>query len=119
MRFFTIGIGNGISPFLIQGVAKAGRGDYDFVKDDENIEQKTQYLIKSAITPLLKDFKITFSGKAYPTLPKADKLGFVKKNERFELLIFLDKAFVDGASSEEVKIEYYDSFANQKYSVNV
>jgi len=47
MRFFTIGIGNGISPYLIQGVAKAGNGDYDFVKDEENIEQKTQYLISS------------------------------------------------------------------------
>lgn len=41
MRFFTIGIGNGISPVLIQGVAKAGLGDYEFVKDNENIELKT------------------------------------------------------------------------------
>ena len=41
MRFFSIGIGNGISPYLIQNIAKAGRGDYDFVKDDENIEEKT------------------------------------------------------------------------------
>ena len=38
----------------------AGKGDYDFVKDEENIEEKTQYLISSAITPVLDDIKITF-----------------------------------------------------------
>ena len=71
MRFFTIGMGNGISPILIQGVAKAGLGDYDFVKDDENVEEKTQYLIDSAITPLLKDFKVVFSkpGQVIKTIP--------------------------------------------------
>lgn len=60
MRFFTIGIGNGISPSLIQGVAMAGNGDYDFVKDEENIQEKTRYLISSAITPVLSDIDISF-----------------------------------------------------------
>lgn len=60
MRFFTIGIGNGISPSLIQGVAMAGNGDYDFVKDEENIQEKTRYLISSAITPVLSDIEISF-----------------------------------------------------------
>ena len=55
MRFFSIGMGTNISPYLIQNIAKAGRGDYDFVKDDENIETKTKYLIQSSISPLLKD----------------------------------------------------------------
>lgn len=85
MRFFTIGIGNGISPSLIQGVAMAGRGDYDFVKDSENIDEKTQYLISSAITPVLTDIEVTFDQPAMVSqaIPEAQQIGFIKKNERF------------------------------------
>jgi len=87
MRFFTIGIGNGISPYLIQGVAMAGKGDYDFVKDDENIEEKTQYLISSAIAPVLTDIEVTFDqpDMISETIPaiKNQKYGFIKKDERF------------------------------------
>jgi len=97
MRFFTIGIGNGISPALIQGVAMAGRGDYEYVKDQENIEEKTQYLISSAITPVLTDIKITFDqpDMVSQTIPETQtqQIGFIKKNERFQMLVFLNKNF--------------------------
>ena len=87
MRFFTIGIGNGISPALIQGVAMAGKGDYDFVKDEENIEEKTQYLINSAISPVLTDIRVTFEKPSMvsQTIPdiRTQQIGFIKKNERF------------------------------------
>lgn len=64
MRFSTIGIGNGISPYLIQGVAMAGNGDYEFVKDEENIQNKTQYLISESISPVLQDIEVTFDKPA-------------------------------------------------------
>ncbi len=115
MRFFTIGIGNGISPFLIQGVAKAGRGDYDFVKDDENIEEKTTYLIKSAITPLLTDFSVSFypdQEVGYKMMPDIERIGFIRKNERFELFIFLDERFLyeEPNTQLDVTISYFDRY---------
>lgn len=93
-RFFSIGIGNGISPQLIQGVAQAGKGDYDFVKDEEDISEKTAYLIRSAISPVLSDIKIDFFPKEFPVLPRPGKIGFIRKNERLDLTLFLDKRFL-------------------------
>jgi len=85
MRAFTVGIGNGISPLLIQGVARAGKGDYEFVKDSDNITEKTLYLLHSAITPQLESFTITFSDEASIkfTLPNYLNVGTVIKNEPF------------------------------------
>ena len=119
MRFFTIGMGNGISPILIQGVAKAGLGDYDFVKDDENVEEKTQYLIDSAITPLLKDFKVVFSkpGQVIKTIPEQNKIGFVQKNKRFELLLFLKESFMQ--NPVDLLITYYDQYKGRLVKMNV
>ena len=108
MRFFTVGIGSGISPLLIQGVAQAGKGNYEFVKDGEDITSKTLYLLHSAVTPLLDNFEITVDDSTLvtKTLPALNAIGSVIKNEPFELYLWLNYDLFMASGGITMSISY-------------
>ena len=62
-RVHAIGIGNGVGEELIVGIAKAGNGAYDFVKDSnqESITATALSMVQSAISPTLNEFSLKFS----------------------------------------------------------
>ena len=39
---FTLGIGNGVSTSLIQGIARAGNGKAEFISDKDRIQPKVE-----------------------------------------------------------------------------
>ena len=93
MKFFAIGLGNEISPFLIKGIARVGGGDYEFVKDDENVEEKTQYLIKSAISPILYNFTY-LKQQDNQSIPPSSEIGFLIKNQVHQQFVFSKTATI-------------------------
>ena len=42
-RVFTFGIGSGASTALVNGLAKAGRGTAEFIKEGERMQPKVNY----------------------------------------------------------------------------
>ncbi|ODH27543.1 hypothetical protein ACO22_04177 [Paracoccidioides brasiliensis] len=56
IRFFTLGIGDGASHSLIEGIAKAGNGFAQFVNDNEPLDRKVVRMLKGALTPHIKDY---------------------------------------------------------------
>lgn len=59
-RVFSLGIGNGASTALVEGIATAGDGFCQFVNDDaEKMGKKMVRLLKGALTPHIRDYKLT------------------------------------------------------------
>ncbi|KAF9351152.1 hypothetical protein BGX26_010778 [Mortierella sp. AD094] len=57
-RVFTLGIGNGVSHALIEGVAKAGNGFSQSVGEGEKMESKVIRMLKGALTPHVVDYTL-------------------------------------------------------------
>ncbi|KAH7093573.1 von Willebrand factor type A domain-containing protein [Paraphoma chrysanthemicola] len=58
MRFFTLGIGNGVSHALIEGVAKAGGGFSQTVAEGEKMDTKVVRMLKGALSPHVNDYTL-------------------------------------------------------------
>ena len=58
-RVFALGIGNGASHHLVEGIAKSGGGTCEFVTHNEPLEAKVLKQLKNAIQPSLTS-KISF-----------------------------------------------------------
>ncbi|KAK3824893.1 MAG: LOW QUALITY PROTEIN: von Willebrand domain-containing protein [Benniella sp.] len=58
IRVFTLGIGNGVSHALIEGVAKAGNGFSQSVGEGEKMEGKVVRMLKAALTPHVSDYTL-------------------------------------------------------------
>lgn len=110
-RIFTIGIGNGISPYLIKEMAKAGNGDYEYVKDSDNLEEKTKTFLLNSISPYAKDFKIETQHMdlIHLIVPKIEDKRFVMKNERVRFNLFVDSKDLKKITDSKIKISYINS----------
>ncbi len=49
LRCFTFGIGSGASTALVEGLARAGNGSAEFVKEGERLQPKVQYFQSSLV----------------------------------------------------------------------
>lgn len=56
VRVFTLGIGDGASHGLIEGLARAGNGFAQTVRDNEKMDKKVVRMLKAALTPHVKDY---------------------------------------------------------------
>ena len=61
-RVFSFGIGNSVNRFLIEGMAKAGRGDSEIVGLDDKAGAAAHRLYERLRTPLLTDVSIDWNG---------------------------------------------------------
>jgi Ca-activated chloride channel homolog len=66
-RVFAFGIGNSVNRFLIEGMAKAGRGDSEVVMLNDKADEAAHRLYERLRSPLLTDLSIDWRG-----LPVAD-----------------------------------------------
>ncbi|KAI1419906.1 von Willebrand factor type A domain-containing protein [Xylaria sp. FL1777] len=57
-RFFSLGIGQGASTSLVQGIATEGNGTSQFVAEEEPMDKKMVQLLKSALSPHLADYSL-------------------------------------------------------------
>ncbi|KAH3943208.1 hypothetical protein HBH70_118000 [Parastagonospora nodorum] len=58
VRVFTLGIGNGVSHALIEGVAKAGNGFSQAVGAGEKMDAKVVRMVKGALSPHVNDYTL-------------------------------------------------------------
>ncbi|XP_014558004.1 hypothetical protein COCVIDRAFT_95705 [Bipolaris victoriae FI3] len=58
IRVFPLGIGGGVSSALIEGVARAGCGFAQMVTDNEKMDSKVVRMLKGALTPHIKDYRL-------------------------------------------------------------
>eukprot|EP00731_Ephydatia_muelleri_P002780 Em0001g2780a len=59
-RCFTFGIGSGASTDLVEGLAKAGGGTSEFVKEGERMQAKVIRSLKRALQPAVTDVVVKF-----------------------------------------------------------
>ncbi|KAL1611872.1 hypothetical protein SLS60_000093 [Paraconiothyrium brasiliense] len=58
VRVFPIGIGGGVSSALIEGIARAGHGFAQMVANNEKLDSKIVRMLKGALTPHIKDYRL-------------------------------------------------------------
>jgi len=61
-RVFALGLGNGASHELVEGIAEAGQGTAAFCVGDENLREKVVSQLSRAIQPALTDVTIEWVG---------------------------------------------------------
>ncbi|KAI1295115.1 von Willebrand factor type A domain-containing protein [Xylaria venustula] len=57
-RFFSLGIGQGASTALVQGIATEGKGISQLVSEGEPMDKKMVRLLKGALTPHLNNYSL-------------------------------------------------------------
>jgi hypothetical protein len=58
IRLFTLGIGNGVSHALIEGIAKAGNGFSQTVGEGEKMDTKVVRMLKGALSPHVNNYTL-------------------------------------------------------------
>ena len=61
-RVFGFGIGSSVNRYLIEGVARAGRGAAEVVRQDEPVDQAVARLYRRLDRPVLTDVALKFDG---------------------------------------------------------
>lgn len=76
-RFFTLGIGDGASSALVEGIARAGNGFAQFVAEGEKMENRVVRMLKGALTPHISDYSIEVVYDDQQNLPSEDDFEMV------------------------------------------
>ncbi|KAL8733083.1 MAG: hypothetical protein Q9181_003704 [Wetmoreana brouardii] len=58
LRVFALGIGDGVSHALVEGVARAGNGFAQVVNNDEKLDSKVIRMLKGGLTPHTTDYSL-------------------------------------------------------------
>lgn len=68
-RLFTIGIGSAPNSFLMEHIAKTGRGSFTHVGSENEVEEKVGELFRKLEMPLMTDLKVRTEGVQLETWP--------------------------------------------------
>jgi Ca-activated chloride channel family protein len=68
-RLFTIGIGSAPNSFLMEHIAKTGRGTFTHVGSETEVEEKVGELFHKLETPVMTDLKVRTEGVQLETWP--------------------------------------------------
>ncbi|KAM7194927.1 von Willebrand factor type A domain containing protein [Rhypophila sp. PSN 637] len=81
IRLFTLGIGNGVSHALIEGIARAGNGFAQTVGDNEKLNAKVLRMLKASLSPHVKDYslEIKYGKEDQGSTPDDDDFELVEK----------------------------------------
>jgi Ca-activated chloride channel family protein len=61
-RVFSFGIGSSVNRFLLEGMARAGRGEAEIVTDERQAEPAADRLYERVHTPVLTDVQVEWNG---------------------------------------------------------
>eukprot|EP00347_Sterkiella_histriomuscorum_P014103 403362158 len=97
----TFGIGNGCSKYLVKGLAKAGRGSYSFVEENDNLKAKVIKALKKAVEPSLQGCRFEFPKDCEIQCPRDGLIGEAFRNEITNQYLIMKKSVF-----ENFKIAY-------------
>jgi hypothetical protein len=60
-RVFSFGIGNSVNRYLLEGMARAGRGEAEFVLLNADADEAVKRFTRRVETPVLTDIEVSFS----------------------------------------------------------
>ncbi|KAF2186338.1 hypothetical protein K469DRAFT_573602, partial [Zopfia rhizophila CBS 207.26] len=80
IRVFTLGVGNGVSHSLIEGVARAGNGFSQTVGEGEKMDSKVVRMLKGALSPHVDDYtlEVKYSDDGNMAVANEDDFEFVE-----------------------------------------
>ncbi|KAJ2996073.1 hypothetical protein NUW58_g1087 [Xylaria curta] len=123
-RFFSLGIGQGASTALVQGIATEGNGISQFVAEGEPMDKKMVRLLKGALMPHLNDYSFDIkyrqddgdyemieskdASKVVVTLPVREK----KKGTQKATMTFFDADSSHGVDENRMEGVREDRFAH-------
>jgi hypothetical protein len=105
-RLFCLGVGNGVSHHLVEGMARAGRGTAKFVNgDSEELRSKVLGQLKQALQPALDDVRVKW---AFPQA-KADSPAQKKTVNPIKTLLGYRSPDVDQAGHNSPAVRLFPS----------
>jgi hypothetical protein len=104
IRIFTLGIGNGVSHALIEGIAKAGNGFSQSVGEGEQMGSKVVRMLKGALSPHVSDYTLEVK---YSAAEKENDFEIIEKVAD-SLKVKLDLA--DNTITPKKTVSYNDRF---------
>lgn len=66
-RIFTLGIGTGVSTYLIEGVARSGNGVARLIKDGDALHAPVIGQLERALSPIIEDLEVIWNITGYDT----------------------------------------------------
>ncbi|EPS37264.1 hypothetical protein H072_9053 [Dactylellina haptotyla CBS 200.50] len=96
VRMFTLGIGNGISHALIDGLASVGGGYSQVVQLQEKLDSKVVRMLRAALGQHVSDYTLEFPETESPEDDDYDMVGDVGNSEK-------QKTVISGKKEEEPK----------------
>lgn len=124
VRLFTLGIGDGASFALIEGLSRAGNGFAQTVSDNEKLDRKVIRMLKAALTPHVSDYtlEIRYRKTHVPVLDK-------EEGDDFEIVADIDltdssassndEAASDPSPKQKTPISLYDTLVNPNDNLQV
>ncbi|CAI2189908.1 15556_t:CDS:1 [Funneliformis geosporum] len=89
LRVFSLGIGDSVSHNLVESVARAGRGYSQFVTNNERMDKKVIGMLKNALKPPIKDYKITWTDVDFSE--STEKKEIPKEEDKPVISLYRDK----------------------------
>ena len=71
-KFYSIGIGNGCSESLIKGIALSGNGEFELIKNEDDISDKMIYLLESSMYYCLYNVSCSLKKNNHKIIKKFD-----------------------------------------------
>ena len=116
-RVFTFGVGDGAASDLVNGVARAGRGEACFIRHGEPIDEKVITQLSKSMEPVLEDVNIDWGVlQVEEQSPAKDDLAPVFNNTPYTVLALLSK---DSQHQGQVALSGKLNGKAQRFEVNV
>ena len=116
-RVFTFGVGDGAALDLVNGVARAGRGEACFIRHGEPIDEKVITQLGKSMEPVLEDVNIDWGVlQVEEQSPAKDDLAPVFNNTPYTVLALLSK---DSQHQGQVVLSGKLNGKAQRFEVNV
>ncbi|XP_036356119.1 LOW QUALITY PROTEIN: von Willebrand factor A domain-containing protein 5A [Octopus sinensis] len=118
-RYFTIGIGSGASTELVKGIARAGKGQAEFVMTNDNLKAKVMRLLKLSMQPFVSSVCLSAkhgeNNKELSFISVPERLPCIFSEEKLILYLVLHEA---ETSCKNVKLNLCGKIGETDFSLD-
>ncbi|KAL3678825.1 hypothetical protein R1sor_021781 [Riccia sorocarpa] len=122
VRLFSLGIGDGVSHALVEGLARAGRGYAQIVGNQDKLDVKVVQMLKAALGAHVKGYSLVFPDVSAPvsgeSVEQTDDGGFEFVEPEEGLKVEKIDPDVDEKQEEKKIISLYDPTADTRPKIS-